>query len=148
MQQNETGTMNIMGQYTDADFRRTMLSALRLLAILTVIAAVVLWVKLGWQSALLLAVGSLISGSGLWEWLRLLTAAMARMDADPDGQANAMPMGRVLVNFFVRLVLAGGLLYVSLKFLNGSVYALAVGLALGGFCLMVEGIRLIQAWTS
>ena len=29
----------------------------------------------------LLVVGALISGSGLYEWLRLMTAVMARMDA-------------------------------------------------------------------
>jgi hypothetical protein len=39
------------------------------------------------------------------------------------------------------------LLYVSLKFLNGSVYALAAGLALGVFALAVEGLRLMKAWT-
>ena len=140
--------MNVLGQYTDADFRRTMLGALRLLTIFTVAAGALLWLKLGWQSAVLLVVGSVISGSGLWEWLRLMTAVMIQMDASPDGAGNASPMGRVLVNFFIRLVLAGGLLYVSLKFLHGSVYALAAGLGLGGFCLMIEGIRLIQAWNN
>ncbi len=139
--------MSVLGQYTDADFRRTMLNALRLLAIVTAIGAVLLWVKLGWQSAALLLVGSAISGSGLWEWLRLMTAVMVQMDASPESGASTRPMGRVLVNFFVRLGLAGVLLYGSLKFLNGSVYALVAGILLGGFCLMIEGIRLIQAWT-
>ena len=139
--------MSVLGQYTDADFRRTMLNALRLLAILTAVGAVLLWVKLGWQSAALLLVGAAISGSGLWEWLRLMTAVMVQMDASPEAGGSARPMGRVLVNFFVRLGLAGVLLYGSLKFLNGSVYALVAGILLGGFCLMIEGIRLIQAWT-
>ena len=35
----------------------------------------------------------------------------------------------------------------SLKLLNGSVYALAAGLALGVFALTVEGLRLMKAWT-
>jgi hypothetical protein len=39
------------------------------------------------------------------------------------------------------------LLYVSLKFLDGSVYALAAGLGLGVFSLSVEGVRLMKAWT-
>jgi hypothetical protein len=39
------------------------------------------------------------------------------------------------------------LLYVSLKLLNGSVFALAGGLALGVFALAVEGLRLIKVWT-
>jgi hypothetical protein len=135
--------MGAMENLSDADFRRTMLSALRLLAILAVVLAAVVGWKLGWQSAALLLVGALISGSGLYEWLRLMTAVMARM----DGGTAAKPMTMVLVNFFLRLGLTVVLLYVSLKLLNGSVYALAGGLALGVFALSVEGLRLMKAWT-
>ena len=103
-----------------------------------------LWWKLGWQSAALLVVGAVISASGLWEWLRLMTAVMARMDAG----GVAKPMGMVLLGFFVRLAATIVLLYVSLKVLNGSVWALAAGLALGVFSLSVEGLRLIKAWTA
>lgn len=132
-----------MDSFSDADFKRTMRSALRLLAIVTVVAAPLVWWKLGWQSAALLLVGAVISGSGLWEWLRLMTAVMVRMD---EG-AKARPMGMVLFGFFLRLGLTVALLYVSLKALNGSVYALAAGLALGVFALTVEGLRLMKAWT-
>jgi hypothetical protein len=132
-----------MENLTDADFKRTMISALRLLAIITVIAAPLVWWKMGWPSAVLLLIGSLISGSGLYEWLRLMTAVMARMDSG----AQARPMGRILVAFFLRLGLTVVLLYVSLKLLNGSVFALAAGLALGIFSLTVEGLRLMKLWT-
>jgi hypothetical protein len=132
-----------MDSFTDADFKRTMRSALRLLALITVVAAPLVWWKLGWQSAALLLVGAAISGSGLWEWLRLMTAVMVRMDAG----AKARPMGMVLFGFFLRLGLTVVLLYVSLKLLNGSVYALAAGLALGVFALTIEGLRLMKAWT-
>jgi hypothetical protein len=135
--------LKTMEGFSDADFKRTILSALRLLVVITVVAAPVLWWKLGWQSALLLLVGALISGSGLYEWLRLMTAVMVRM----DGGAKARPMGMVLFGFFLRLGLTVVLLYVSLKVLNGSVYALAAGLALGVFALTVEGLRLMKAWT-
>jgi len=135
--------MRTMDSFTDADFRRTMLGALRLLVVVTVVAAPVVWWKMGWQSAVLLLVGALISGSGLFEWLRLMTAVMVRM----DGGGKARPMGMVLVGFFLRLGLTVVLLYVSLKILNGSAYALAAGLALGVFALSVEGLRLIKAWT-
>jgi hypothetical protein len=114
-----------------------------LLVVVTVVAAPLVWWKLGWQSAVLLLVGALISGSGLFEWLRLMTAVMVRM----DGGAKARPMGMVLVGFFLRLGLTVVLLYVSLKILDGSVYALAAGLALGVFALSVEGLRLMKAWT-
>ena len=132
-----------MDSFTDADFRRTMLSALRLLAVVTVVALPLVWWKMGWQSAALLVVGAVISASGLWEWLRLMTAVMARMDAGGE----ARPMGMVLVGFFLRLGLTVVLLYVSLKILDGSVFALAAGLALGVFSLSVEGLRLMKAWT-
>jgi hypothetical protein len=132
-----------MEGFSDADFKRTILSALRLLVVITVVAAPVVGWKLGWQSAVLLLVGAVISGSGLWEWLRLMSAVMVRM----DGGAKARPMGMVLFGFFLRLGLTVVLLYVSLKILNGSVYALAAGLALGVFALTVEGLRLMKAWT-
>jgi Na+/H+-translocating membrane pyrophosphatase len=135
--------MREMASFSDEDFRRTILRALRLLAVVTVVVAPILWWKLGWQSAVLLLVGAAISGSGLFEWLRLMTAVMVRM----DGGAKAKPMGMVLLGFFLRLGLTVVLLYVSLKVLNGSVYALAGGLALGVFALSVEGLRLMKAWT-
>jgi hypothetical protein len=129
--------------FSDADFKRTIWSALRLLVVITIVAAPFVWWKMGWQSAVLLMVGSLISGSGLFEWLRLMTAVMVRM----DGGGKAKPMGLILFGFFLRLGLTVVLLYVSLKILNGSVYALAAGLALGVFALTVEGLRLMKAWT-
>lgn len=139
--------MKVLEEFTDADFRRTILGAIRLLVIASAVAAAVLWLKMGWQSAALLLVGAAISGSGLWEWLRLMTAVMAQMDAKPDGSGKARPMGRVLFGFFLRLGLTLVVLYVSLKSLHGSVFALAAGLGLGVFCLSIEGIRLMKAWT-
>ena len=135
--------MKAIDSYTDADFKRTIWSALRLLVIVTLVATPLVWWKAGWPSAVLLIVGALISGSGLFEWLRLMSAVMVRM----DGGQTARPMAMVLVGFFVRLGVAIVLLYVSLKYLNGSVYALAAGLALGVFALAVEGLRLMKAWT-
>ena len=128
---------------TDADFKRTIWSALRLILVTTIVATPLVWWKMGWQSAMLLVVGAAISGSGLFEWLRLMTAVMVRM----DGGGKARPMGMVLTGFFLRLGLTVVLLYVSLKILNGSVYALAAGLTLGVFALTVEGLRLMKAWT-
>ena len=135
--------MRTMDTLTDADFKRTIWSALRLMVVVTAVATPLVWWKMGWQSGMLLVVGAAISGSGLFEWLRLMTAVMVRMD---EGE-KARPMGRVLFGFFLRLGLTVAVLYVSLKFLNGSVYALAGGLALGVFALSVEGLRLMKAWT-
>ncbi len=135
--------MKLMEQFTDEDFKKTMLGAIRLMGIAAVVVAPLLWWKLGWASAVLFLVGALISGSGLWEWLRLMTAVMARMDMG----GTAKPMGMILVGFFLRLGLTVVVLYVSLKTLDGSVFALAGGLALGVFALSVEGLRLMKAWT-
>ena len=129
--------------YSDEDFKQTMLRALRVEAIVTLVAMPLVWWKMGWQSAAFLAIGALISGSGLWEWLRLMTVVMARM----DGGGKPAAMGAVLTGFFLRLGLAFGVAYGSLKFLDGSVYALAVGLGLGVFALSFEGLRLVKTWT-
>ena len=135
--------MRALESFSDEDFRTTVLRALRLLGIVSAVGILLLWWKLGWQSAVLLAVGAAISASGLWEWLRLMTAVMARMDQG----AQAKPVAMLLLGFFIRLAATVALLYVSLKVLNGSVYALAAGLALGVFSLAFEGLRLVKAWT-
>ena len=132
--------------YTDDDFRRLILRAMRLATILALVGAAGVWLKLGWRSAILLLVGAVISTSGLWEWLRLMTAVMARMDAN-ETVKKGRSLGLVLAGFFMRLGLTLVALYVSLKFLDGSVYALAAGLGLGVFALAFEGARLARVWT-
>ena len=136
----------VLPEYTDADFRRVILRALRLLGVLAAVALGPVWWKWGWRSAVLLLAGAAISGSGLWEWLRLMTAVIARMDAT-GVNPEVRPMGPVLVGFFLRLGLTVAVLYASLKFLEGSVMALALGLALGVVSLMIEGLRLVKTWT-
>jgi len=128
---------------TDEDVRQTMLRALRLLGILSALGLALAWWKMGWQSAALLAVGAAISASGLWEWMRLMSVVISRMDAG----AAAKPVGAVLVGFFMRLGIALAVLYVSLKYLDGSVYALAAGLAMGMIALTIEALRLVRSWT-
>lgn len=128
---------------SDEDVRQTMLRALRLLAVLAVVGLALAWWKLGWQSAVLLAVGAVISATGLWEWMRLMAVVISRMDAG----AEPRPVGTVLVGFFMRLGIALVALYVSLRYLDGSVYALAAGLALGMIALTIEALRLVRSWT-
>jgi hypothetical protein len=135
--------VNALKNYSDEDVRRTVMNALRLVIIATAIAVPLVWWKFGWSTALLLVVGAAISGSGLWEWRKLMTSMMAYMDAGGE----AKPIGLVLAGFFLRLGLAIAVLYVSLKFLDGSVYALAVGLGLGVLALTIEALRLVKAWT-
>lgn len=139
-----TAEHGALRNFSDADFRRTMLRSLRLLVILAVLAIPIVWWKWGWRSVALLLIGAAISGSGLWEWLRLMTAVMVQM----DGGRPARPMGLVLTSFFLRLFGAVAVLYVSLRFLDGSVPALVFGLALGVFALSVEALRLLRGQGS
>ena len=134
--------------FSDADFKRSIRSALRLVLIALAVGVPLLWWKLGWQSAALLAVGGLISGTGLFEWLHLMSALMARMDAGGKPPSRGGSMARILIGFFLRLAVAVALLYGSLKFLHGSVYALIAGLALGVASLLIEGLRLLKSWTA
>jgi hypothetical protein len=135
--------VTLMEQFSDEDFKRTIWNALRLMLVLVVLGVPLAWWKAGWKSAALLVIGAVISGSGLYEWLRLMTAVMARMDLG----GAARPLGMVLAGFFLRMGLVLVVLYVSLKTLDGSVYALLGGLLLGVFALSVEGLRLLKAWT-
>jgi hypothetical protein len=125
---------------TDADVRRTMLAAIRLLLVLSVIAAALYWWRMNWQSAVLLLVGSAISSASLWEWLRLMTVINQRMDAG----GTPRPMGLTLLGFFTRLSLTLIVLYVSLKYLQGTVFALAAGLGLGLVSLIFEASKLLK----
>jgi ATP synthase I chain len=129
---------------TDADVRNAMLASIRLLAVLAVVAAAVFWWKSSWQSAVLLLIGAAISSASLWEWLRLMTAINQRMDAG----ATPRPMGMILFGFFMRLGLTVAVLYGSLKYLHGTVFALAAGLGLGLLSLTIEALRLLKRWTA
>ena len=128
----------LTANFTEDDVRGALRNALRLAGALTLVATPILWVWLGWQTWLLFLVGAVISATGIFEWLKLLSAMMSRME---EGRTPT-PMGRVLVMFFLRLALAGVLLYASLSKLHGSIYALLGGLALSLFALSVESIRL------
>ncbi len=138
-----TGKLAELNGFSDDDARRTILQSIRLLMYLCAAGVALAWWCAGWQSAALLVVGAAISGSGVWELYRVMTAMMARMDQG----ATPQPMMRVMVGFFLRLALSVVALYVSLRYLHGSVFALAAGLALGVVSLTVEALRLLKAWT-
>ncbi len=133
---------------TDLDVRNTMLASIRLLAMFSVVAGALFWWKAGWQSALLLGVGALISMTSLWEWLRLMTAINQRMDAGLRPGEKVAPMGLILFGFFARLGLTVVVLYASLKYLHGTVFALAAGLGLGLLALTIEALRLLKRGTA
>ena len=73
-----------------------------------------------------------------------MTAVMDRMDAG----GKARPLGMVLAGLFLRLIVSLVVLYASLKYLHGSVIALATGLGLSVVSLTFEGLRLMKKWTT
>ena len=150
-----TQTPDNLASFTDEDFRRTIWSALRLVAVVLVVAFPLLWWKLGWATAVMFLVGAAISGSGLFEWLRLMSALMARMETattdqpveEGERREIVKPLAPVLIGFFLRLGIAVVLLYVTIRYLHGSIYALAAGLVLGIFALLIQALRLVKSWT-
>lgn len=135
--------METLPSFTEGDVRAVLARTIRLIAILTAVAMVAVGFKLGWRSSVLLMVGAAISATGMWEWMRLMSAIMERV----EGAVAVRPMGMVLTGFFLRMGLTIAVLYVSLKFLHGSVIALALGLGLGIIALLFEVIKLARAWT-
>jgi len=125
---------------TDADVHNTVIAYMRLLLVLTVIVAGLFWWRWNAPSAVLVLVGSAISLTSLWEWLRLMTAMNQRMDSGKTPR----PMGMIVFGFAGRLGLTLAVLYVSLKFLHGTVLALAAGLGLGLISLSIEAFRLVK----
>lgn len=126
--------------FTDADLRMAFRRALMTTAISGVVLTIVLAVVYGWQTGGLLLAGAVISATGLWEWKRLVAFINARLD-----NQKATGTGRVVSSFLLRLLFAGGVLYVSLKCLHGSVYALVAGLVLGVCALTIEALRMIRS---
>jgi hypothetical protein len=98
---------------------------------------------------LMFLVGGAIAATGILEWRQLMGAVLTRMSPPGvDGQATPRPLGPVLFWFFVRLLAAGALLYVSLKSLDGKVAALFIGMALALFALLIEAFRLFRGWSA
>lgn len=128
-------------QLTEAGLNQVMRRALKIIAIVAVVAAIILALTAGWQSAVLLLVGAFVSGTGLYEWQQLIGLINARL----DNARSPRSTGWVVSMFFLRLALAAVVLYVSLSSLQGSIYALLGGLGLAVIALSVEVVRLMRA---
>ncbi|GAA3764074.1 hypothetical protein [Terriglobus aquaticus] len=144
--------------YTQAQAAASLQRAVWLVLAFAALGAPVAWYLRGWQSACLLLVGAGISASGLYEWRRLMTALLHRMDAQDAVQASlpqpvpledrkAPSIGFAVAGFIVRLGVVIAVLYASLRYLHGSVLALAAGLAMSVLALLIEGLRLLRSGT-
>jgi hypothetical protein len=131
---------SVANAMTDQDLREMLSRALRMVVLLGVLLFLVFTFTLGWRSGLLELAGALISYTGIREWRSLTMAIFSKLDNDQ----TARPMGRTLVMFFLRLGMVAAVLYVSLKCLNGSVYALVAGIGLAVVALSFEALRLLR----
>jgi hypothetical protein len=120
----------------DAILRR----AFRNIVILGAAASLVLWKASGWRDAAMLAAGAAVSAASTYEWRRLVRIISAKLDNQeaPTGTAIA------ILFFAFRLVIFGAVIYVSLKYIQGSAIALLCGLGLALLAMVWEGIRLIR----
>lgn len=135
-----------MMEFNDQDLRLVLNRALRSVAIAIAIGIPVIWIAWGWRSMLLFLVGGAIAATSILEWRQLMTAVLERLDpGSGSAQGNPKPLGGVLFWFFIRIVAAAGVLYVSLRSLDGKVAALLIGLALALAALLIEALRLLRA---
>lgn len=127
--------------FTDADLKAAMRRAIRFTAILAALGAVALTFTLGWQTAALFVAGALVSATGLYEWQQLIGVINAKLDHQQTPRAT----GFTVTMFFLRLGIAGLIIYASLRYLHGSLYALVAGLGLAVIALTVEAVRLLRS---
>jgi hypothetical protein len=133
-------------EFSDQDLRLVMNRALRSVLIAIVVGIPIIWFAWGWRSAVLFLVGGAIAATGILEWRQLMGAVLVRMDT--GGSQTQKPLGPVLFWFFLRLVAAAGVLYVSLRSLDGKVVALLLGIALALIALFIEAIRVFRGWSA
>ena len=136
----DTNSGNPFLTFTDADLKSALQRAFRTILILGLVLFVAVAVFAGWQSGMLLLAGAIISASGVFEAQRLIAAVNARL----DHAERVQPMGQVIAMFFLRLMIAGAILYVSLKCFHGSIYALIAGLCLAILGLSIEAVKFIR----
>jgi hypothetical protein len=134
-------------QFSDKDLRDVLNRALRSVLIALVVGIPIIWLAWDWRSMLLFVVGGVIAATGILEWRQLMAAILVRLDT-AGTRGAPRPVGPVLFWFFVRLVAAAGLLYVSLRSLDGKVAALFLGIALAVAALFVEALRLFRGWSA
>jgi hypothetical protein len=134
-------------EFGDQDLRDVFNRALRSVAIALLVGIPIIWLAWGWRSMLLFVVGGVIAASGILEWRQLMAAVLVRLDT-ASTRGAPRPVGPVVFWFFVRLVAAAGLLYVSLRSLDGKVAALILGIALAVAALLIEALRLFRGWSA
>lgn len=127
--------------YSDADLKASMRRAIWFTAIFAVLGFLALLFAAGWQTAVLFVAGAVVSATGLYEWHQLIGIINAKL----DNQRAPRATGFTLTMFFLRLGIAGLIIYASLRYFHGSLYALIGGLALAVIALTIEALRLLRS---
>jgi hypothetical protein len=125
---------------TDEALQALLKSAIYKTLILGGLASLILWVASGWGTGALFASGALVSAASIFEWRRLVRIMNARM----RNQATPRGVGLSIVFILMRLLIFGGVIYVSLKCFRGSPIALVCGLSLAVITLTWEALKLLR----
>ena len=125
---------------TDAALQAVLRRAIYTTLILGAVSALGIWISSNWRNAAMLAVGALISAASIFEWQRLIRLFNAKLDQQKTPRGAAL----VVVFFLARLLVYAGLIYGSLKCLQGSPVALLCGLGLAMLVLAWEALRLLR----
>jgi hypothetical protein len=134
-------------EFKDQDLRIVLNRALRNVLIGITVGIPILWFAWGWRSMLLFVVGGAIAATGILEWRQVMGAVLVRLD-QPNPETRPRSLGPILSWFFVRLVAIVGVLYVSLRSLDGKVAALIIGIALALLALFIEAFQLFRGWSA
>jgi hypothetical protein len=126
---------------TDAAVQAILRRTIYIILILGAAGALVLWIASGWRNGAMLAVGAVISAASIFEWQRLIRLFTAKMDSGKTPRGTAL----VVIFFLLRLIVYAGLIYASLKCLQGSPVALLCGLGLAVLVLALQALRLLRS---
>jgi hypothetical protein len=127
--------------FTDADLKAALRRAMRSCVAMGFILSGILAFVMGWRIGAHTLVGALISLTSLYEWEQLIAYVNARLDHQKPPRSTA----RVAAMFFVHLIFAAMIIYVTLKLSSGIPYGLVAGLGLGIVALTIEAVRLIRS---
>jgi len=135
-----TGEIEGLPEISDELVEALLKRAIRKTLIIGILASAVLWIASGWRNAAMMAIGTAISAASIYEWRRLARWIAAKMGGKPATRSSFIPV----VFFLFRLVIFGGVLYVSLKCFRGSAIALLCGLSLAVLALVWEALGLLR----
>jgi hypothetical protein len=125
---------------TDEGLQALLRRAIRITAIVGLLAALVLWKASGWRDGAMMAVGAAISAASISEWRRLIHFINSKLDHQQAPRGVAVS----LLFFVLRLTVFTAAIYGSLKCFRGSVIALLCGLGLAVLAMVWEAVRLLR----